>query len=77
MVSEQQIRDVIASVKEDIDANTLPVDAAFSDSGFDSLDVASILLALQEQHGLQIPEGMEDEIDSIQSILTFVERARG
>lgn len=77
MVSEQQIRDVIASVKEDIDANTLPVDAAFSDSGFDSLDVASILLGLQEQYGLQIPEGMEDEIDSIQSILAFVERARG
>ncbi len=77
MVSEQQIRDVIAGVKEDIDANALPVDALFSDSGFDSLDIASILLAVQEQYGIEVPEGKEDGIQSIRSLLTFIEQARG
>ena len=71
MVTEQQVRDAIASVKENFDANALPVDALFEDSGMDSLDQASILLALQEQYGLVVPQEMETEITSIRKILDF------
>ncbi len=71
MVTEQQVRDVIATVKENFDVSALPVDAEFNDSGMDSLDQASILLALQEQHGLVVPQEMETEINSIRKILDF------
>lgn len=75
MVTEQQVRDVIASVKENMDANALPADAEFNDSGMDSLDQASILLALQEQYGLVVPQEMETEINSIRKILDFAATA--
>lgn len=72
MLTEQQLRDIVGEAKEDIDATALPVDALFTDSGFDSLDQASILLALQENHGITIPAEVEGEMVSMKAILDYV-----
>ena len=77
MLTESQVRSLVASVKEGVDAHSLPLDADFSDSGFDSLDVASILLALQETHGIEVPAGQEADIKSMQDIIDFSERVNG
>jgi acyl carrier protein len=76
MLTEQQVRMAIASVKERFDATALPLDADFGDSGIDSLDHASILLALQEEHGLTVPPEMETEVTSIRKILDFARSVR-
>lgn len=72
MLTEQQLRAIVAEAKEDIDATALPLDALFSDSGFDSLDQASILLGIQEHHGIVIPAEAENDMVSMQAILDYL-----
>jgi acyl carrier protein len=72
MLTEQQLRAIVAEAKEDIDAAALALDALFSDSGFDSLDQASILLGIQEHHGIVIPAEVENDMVSMQAILDYL-----
>jgi acyl carrier protein len=71
MVSEKQLRGVIAEVVPTIDIASLPTHGVFADNGIDSLDHASILLALQERHGLIVPDEDLPRTTSIAGILSY------
>ena len=71
MVTEKQLRGVIAEIVPTIDAASLPADAAFTNNGIDSLDHAAILLALQERHGLVVPDEDLSQTTSIADILVY------
>jgi acyl carrier protein len=75
MITEEQIRAALAKVCWNLDADALPADANFGDSGLDSLDQATLLLTLQEQYGLVVPENKESSVNSIQAILSFAAQA--
>ncbi len=76
MVSEAQLRTIIAEAVPTIDAAKLPADVAFADSGIDSLDYAAILLALQERHGLVVPDEDLSRTASIAGILAYAAEHR-
>ena len=71
VLSEQQIRAAIAKTVLNFDAASLDPNARFQDSGIDSLDHASILLELQESHGLKVPDEAIERCSSIKGILEF------
>lgn len=73
MITEKDVRDAVASVNPEYDAAALPTDSPFGEAGLDSLDHASILLALQEKTGVEFPDDV-DEIDSISKILAYVNK---
>ena len=53
----------------------MAADAKFEDVGIDSLDHASLLLALQERYSLNIPDEDLEKTSSIADILAYA-RAR-
>jgi len=73
MITEQQVRDAIAHVRENYDSQALPVEADFAEAGLDSLDHASMLLNLQETTGTVFSDDASD-LNSIQAILDFAQQ---
>jgi acyl carrier protein len=72
MLTAEQVREIIQEVMGNADFSGLPAGAIFQESGLDSLDQASILLALKDRYGIDFPDDIGSEMDSIEAILTFV-----
>jgi len=77
MSTQDQIRTIIGEVIEGFDAAGLGVDAPFLEAGLDSLDLASVLLEVQEQFGVEVPEGQEDDFDTLAKLAAFVDANNG
>ena len=71
MITEQDIRDAIGKTVDDFDASGLSVGDDFFDAGLDSLDHATVLLGIQEDCGLAIPDEAVDQCRSINGILEY------
>lgn len=74
MITEQAIRDAISKSVDDFDASCLGADEDFFDAGLDSLDHATVLLGIQEECGLTIPDEAVDQCRSINGILEFAKK---
>jgi acyl carrier protein len=72
VLKESDIRRVIAEVVRTLDATNLRADSEFAESNIDSLDHWSILLALQEEFGLVVPDEDLERTTSIEKILAYV-----
>lgn len=71
MLTEQDVRNAIAKSVINFDAASLDSDKDFTDAGLDSLDHANVLLFLQEEHNLTVPDSDLDQCTSIQAILEY------
>ncbi len=69
MLTVEQVREIIAGAVPTVDASALPADATFEDAGMDSLDHASILLALQERYGIEVSDEVAADMTSIMAIV--------
>ncbi len=67
-----QIRNIIGSVSG-FDTKNFSADAPFIETGLDSLDLATVLLEVQETFGVVVPEGDEDKYDTLNKLAAFVE----
>jgi acyl carrier protein len=76
MSVEQTIRDLISANVARFDGNMVKADGLLIDSGLDSLDIATVLLEVQEAFDIVLPEGREDEYDTLAKLTAFVEAAR-
>ena len=75
MITEQNIRDAISRAVEDFDTNMIGMADDFFEVGLDSLDHATILLGIQEDFSLTIPDEAVDQCRSIEGILAFAAKA--
>lgn len=74
MSTEGKLREIIAEVTDGFDAKGLGLNAPFLDAGLDSLDMARVLLEVQEVFGVIVPEGEEDKYDTLGKLVAFVEQ---
>ncbi len=69
--------DVIEVIRETCDASTLNLedgDQSLLEQGLDSLDFASVLMAIEDRFDIEIPSQDElDELGSINKISAFVD----
>jgi acyl carrier protein len=71
MITEQDIRKAIANAVDGFDATALAAGEDFFDAGLDSLDHATVLLGIQEDCGLTIPDDAVNQCRSINGILEY------
>lgn len=71
MVTEQQIKNLILETIKDADISKLTLEEKFVNAGFDSLDLASILMAMDERLGINIPDKDVEQCSSIQGIINY------
>ena len=72
--------DVEAKVKEiivqqlEVDAEKVTMDASFVDDlGADSLDVVELVMAFEDEFGVEIPEEEEQKIATVKDAVTFLQ----
>ena len=73
MSTESRIREIITDTVEGFDGSQLPGDGEFEESGLDSLDLASVLLEVQEEFDVTFPEGEEDKYDTLNKLVAYVD----
>ncbi|MEY8827711.1 acyl carrier protein [Sedimentitalea sp. XS_ASV28] len=76
MTIEAKIREIITENVDGIDGSMIKADAKFFDSGLDSLDLATVLLEVQEEFDVVIAEGDEDKYDTLNSLVAYVSESQ-
>lgn len=67
-VTTSQIRDILTKTVDSFDGSGVSDDQSLSDAGMDSLDKASLFLAIEEQLSVKISDDVFEELDSISAI---------
>lgn len=71
-----KIREIIVEqLKVDIDSVTMNTDL-LKDLEADSLDAAEILVAIEEEYDIEIPEEEADKFEKVADIVNYVEENR-
>ncbi len=69
----EKIREMIAE-NLNIDMNTITEDASFKeDLGVDSLDLFELVMALEEEFGVEIPTEDLEELTTVGAVVKYVE----
>lgn len=76
MSVETKIRQIITENANDINGDEIPRDAKLLETGLDSLDIATVLLEVQEEFGVTIPDDQENDFETLDEIIKFVEQAQ-
>jgi acyl carrier protein len=72
-LTDDDVRKAIAKTVLNVDAGSLDRNVSFHDLGIDSLDHSSILLELQEVHGLNVPDADLEHCMSIRGIVEYAQ----
>lgn len=74
MFSAEDARRVLSNALKNTDVKDLGVDTKFGDVGIDSLDQASILLEVQEEASVEIPDEDVDQCDTLNNLAAVVNK---
>ena len=73
MALEDKIKEIIVD-QLGVSADEVVPEASFIDDlGADSLDIVELVMALEEEWGLEIPDDDAEKIQTIQDAITYVE----
>lgn len=72
---EKALRAILSELFPDIDFSGVSAATALEDTGLDSLDRASLLLAVQEKFGVRIPDEIVEDMDSLGKLGKFIASA--
>ena len=70
--SEDRVKEIIASELE-VDAKQIVPDAKFiEDLGADSLDIVELVMAMEEEFEVEIPDEEAEHIKTVQDAVNFI-----
>lgn len=72
----EKIRNIIAD-QLGVDANEITQSTTFEDLGVDSLDLFQILISLEEEFGVEIPNEDAENIKTIQDVVEYIKERNG
>jgi len=69
----EKIKTILAE-QLDIDENAItPESLIVEDLGADSLDAIDIVMSVEDEFGIEVPDEIVEKIESVNDIITFVE----
>lgn len=75
--TEADIRTILTGVSPGVSWEEVGADESISDAGLDSLDKANVLLKVEEDYGIHIPDEEYDELDTIAQVISSVAAKQG
>jgi len=70
--AEKKVRSIIASYYR-IPESEVKNDSSFvTDFGGDSLDIIELVLTLEDKYGIEVPEEVAEELDTVQKVYDYV-----
>ena len=71
----EKVRDIIAE-QLDVDPETITMDTDFlKDLEADSLDAVEIIMALEDEFGIEIPDEKAEEFHEVRGMVEYIEQA--
>lgn len=74
--TENKIAALIGEVRGSSPVDAADYDKPLKELGLDSLDIASVFLAISEQIGVRVPDQDIDRLDTVRAIAAYLERKR-
>jgi len=71
-ISDQTIRDILKNACTRVDFSRAKPEASLRQAGMDSMEIANIMLGVEEACGIKIPDSDLDGLDSIAAIVSYV-----
>ena len=71
-VDKEEILQIIKEAVPESDLDGVEFDTSLTGAGLDSLDMANVLLGIQERYGVKFEDQEVDEFDSIDAIVSFL-----
>ena len=72
MPTSSKLRAIIEQTIAGFDASALRDDQLFRDAGIDSLDHLNVLLAVEEQFGVEIPDEDSKSLNTLNALLAYL-----
>lgn len=72
MTHLERIKEIIIENCDWIEKDKIKESTSFSQLGLDSMDVASIMLGIEERYSIKIPNNEIQELDTILSISNYL-----
>jgi acyl carrier protein len=61
-----------------VEEDEVTMDASFTDDlGADSLDIVELVMAFEEEFGIEIPDEDAEKISTVREAVTYIEKAAG
>ena len=60
-----------------VDADDVNIDSTFIDDlGADSLDIVELIMAFEEEFGIEIPDEAAEKIKTVQDVVTYIDQGK-
>ena len=73
-VTVEEIREIIEKAETMADMETLTNDVPLTEQDIDSLDMANILLLLEEQYEIKVPDEDMSQVQSVDAIVAYISK---
>ena len=76
MATFDKVRDIVVD-QLGVEADEVNIDSTFIDDlGADSLDIVELIMAFEEEFGLEIPDEAAEKIKTVQDVVTYIDQGK-
>ncbi|MBQ9364963.1 MAG: acyl carrier protein [Schwartzia sp.] len=69
-----KVRDIVVE-QLGVEADEVTIDSTFIDDlGADSLDIVELIMAFEEEFGIEIPDEAAEKIKTVQDVVTYIDQ---
>ena len=70
----EKVRDIVVE-QLGVEADEINIDSTFIDDlGADSLDIVELIMAFEEEFGIEIPDEAAEKIKTVQDVVTYIDQ---
>ena len=74
MSTFEKVRDIVVE-QLGVDAGDVAVESTFIDDlGADSLDIVELIMAFEEEFGIEIPDEAAEKMKTVQDVVTYIDQ---
>ncbi len=74
MATFDKVRDIVVE-QLGVEADEVNIDSTFIDDlGADSLDIVELIMAFEEEFGIEIPDEAAEKIKTVQDVVTYIDQ---
>ena len=74
MSTFEKVRDIVVD-QLGVEADEVSIESTFIDDlGADSLDIVELIMAFEEEFGIEIPDEAAEKIKTVQDVVTYIDQ---
>ena len=74
MATFDKVRDIVVD-QLGVEADEVNIDSTFIDDlGADSLDIVELIMAFEEEFGIEIPDVAAEKIKTVQDVVSYIDQ---